>query len=170
MVDRELQTKESILQSWVGNWVELHYAASSAEVTPHGEVISGPAETRTGTYRLEAADDRGIEAFIPDPDESRMIFVPSNSILLIRGPSHEELERERSERAEEGGPPHNRQELMDRLAGAQTESEVADAIAAADDWLAEHPSDGDVRVARDHLRKAHHPSDEDLELEEGNPT
>ncbi len=168
MADQKLQTRESILQSWVGNWVELHYAASSAEVTPHGEMISGPAETRVGTYRLETADDRGIEAFIPDPDESRTIFIPWNSVLLIRGPSHEELER--SERTEEGGPPHGRQELMDRLAGAQTGSEVAAAIAAADDWLADHPSDGDVRVARDHLRKAHRPNNEDLELEEGNPT
>ena len=131
-------------------------------------MISGPAETRIGTYLLEAASDRGIEAFIPDPEESRTIFVPWNSVLLIRGPSREELEREQSERTEESDPTRDRQRLMDRLTNTQNPSEVAAAIAAADDWLADHPSDGDVRAARDRLRKAYPPNDEDLE--EGSPT
>jgi alkylation response protein AidB-like acyl-CoA dehydrogenase len=131
-------------------------------------MISGPAETRIGTYLLEAASDRGIEAFIPDPEESRTIFVPWNSVLLIRGPSREELEREQSERTEESDPTRDRQRLMDRLANTQTPSEAAAAIAAADDWLADHPSDADVRAARDRLRKAYPPNDEDLE--EGSPT
>jgi hypothetical protein len=165
-VDRESEARESILRRWVGKWVELHYAASSAEVVPHGEMIAGPPETRIGTYLMEAVDDRGIEAFVPDPDGIRTLFVPWNSLLLIRGPSREELER--SERTEEGGPPRDRREIMDRLAGAQTPSEAAAAIAAADDWLAARPSDGDVRVARDRLREVHPPDDGDLE--EGSPT
>jgi hypothetical protein len=119
-------------------------------------------------YLIEAVDDRGVEAFIPDPDESRTIFVPWNSVLLIRGPSREELEREQSERTEEGDPSRNRQQLMDRLASAQSPSEVDAAIAAADDWLADHPSDGDVRIAREQLQEAHPPNGKDLE--EGSPT
>ncbi len=144
---------ESILQRWVGSWVELHHAASSAEITPHGEMISGPAESRVGTYRLEAIDERGIEAGILNPDERRTIFVPWHSILLIQGPSREELQRDqdRPEQTEEAAPSHRRQELMDLLANAGTPTQVAVARAAADTWLADHPSDGDVRAARDQL-------------------
>ncbi len=163
-MDQVPETRESVLQRWVGDWVELHYAASSAEVTPHG-IIAGPPETRVGMYLLEAIDDRGIEAFIPDPDERRTIFVPWNSVLLVRGPSREELER--SERTEEGGPPRDREELMDQLSNAQTPSEIADAKAAADSWLATHPEDGDVRLVRERLES--HPPD-DTDLEEGSPT
>jgi hypothetical protein len=57
---------------------------------------------------------------------------------------------------------------MDRLIRARNESEVAATLAAADDWLAANPSDGDVRAARDQLREAM-PQD-DTELEEGSPT
>ena len=155
------ETRGSVLQRWVGNWIELHYAASSAEVTPHG-IISGPPETRVGMYLLEAIDDRGIEAFIPDPDERRTIFVPWNSVLLVRGPSREELER-----TEEGGPSRDREELMDQLSNARTPSEIADAKAAADSWLATHPEDGDVRLVRERLESL---SSNDMDLEEGSPT
>jgi hypothetical protein len=41
--------------------------------------------------------------------------------------------------------------LMDRLAKAQTATEVAVARGAADAWLAANPSDGDVRMALDRL-------------------
>lgn len=61
-----------------------------------------------------------------------------------------------------------RQELLDRLAGAQTPSEVASVRTAADNWLAEHPDDGDVRQARERLAAAE--VEEDLDLEEGSPT
>jgi hypothetical protein len=159
------EAREAILQRWVGSWVELHYTASSAEVTPHGAIVTGPPETRVGAYLLEAVDDRGIEAFIPDPDERRTIFVPWNSVLLVRGPSREELEQ--AEQTEEGSPPRERQELMDQLASAQTSSEIADAKAAADSWLATHPSDGDVRAAREQLETR---SPDDVDLEEGSPT
>ncbi len=40
---------------------------------------------------------------------------------------------------------------MDRLANAQTTTEVAVAKGAADAWLAADPSDGDVRMALDQL-------------------
>ncbi|MDQ3965454.1 MAG: hypothetical protein M3246_03215 [Actinomycetota bacterium] len=162
-MDQGSEARESILQRWVGSWVELHYAASSAEVTPHGAIVTGPPETRVGAYLLEAVDDRGIEAFIPDPHERRTIFVPWNSVLLVRGPSREELEQ--AERTEEAG--RERQELMDQLASARTSSEIADAKAAADSWLADHPSDGDVRAAREQLETR---SPDDADLEEGSPT
>ena len=145
------QTRESILQRWVGSWVELHHVASSAEITPHGEMITGPTESRVGTYRLEAIDARGIEASVLDPGGRRTIFVPWHSVLLIRGSSPEELERERVEQPEEGGDPSRRQELMDLLASAGTPTQVTVARAAADSWLASNPSDGDVRMARDRL-------------------
>jgi hypothetical protein len=167
MVEREPEKGESILQRWVGSWVELHYAASSAEVTPHGELIPGPPETRLGTCRLEAIGERGIEAFIPDPEERRTLFIPWNSVLLVRGPSRPEMEREESRITEESDSPHNRQELMEQLTSAQTPSEIAEARAVAESWMASHPSDGDVRAAYDQLKSQH---SEDTDLEAGSPT
>lgn len=56
------------------------------------------------------------------------------------------------ERAEGAAPiAHRRREVMDLLAGAATQTEVAVARAAADSYLASDPSDGDVRMARDRL-------------------
>jgi hypothetical protein len=161
---RKSEAKESILEGWVGNWVELHYVASSAEATPHG-ILAGPQETRVGMFLLEAIDDRGIEAFILEPDERRTLFVPWNSVLLVRGPSREELEQ--SEQTEEGEPSRDRQEIMKQVAAARTPSEIDEAKAATDEWLATHPEDGDVRVARDRLELDH---PEEMDLEEGNPT
>ena len=145
------EVRESILQRWVGSWVELHHAASSAEITPHGEMVAGPAESRVGTYRLEAIGDKGIEASILNPEERSTSFVPWHSILLIQGPSHQELDRDQSEQTEEATPSHRRQELMNLMANAGTPTEVAVARAAADTWLADYPSDGDVRAARAQL-------------------
>ena len=148
-MDREPGTRESVLQRWLGKRVELHYTASSAEVTAHGEV-TGPAETRIGMYVLEAIDDMGIEASLPDPDKGKMIYVPWNSVLLIQGPIPEDPYRDLQ--TEEAGPPHGRrQELMDRLVNAQTTTEVEVARGAADAWLAANPSDGDVRLALERL-------------------
>jgi hypothetical protein len=56
---------------------------------------------------------------------------------------------------------------MARLAEARTSSELASARAAADDWLAANPGDGDVRLARQRLGVE---PEEDLDLEEGSPT
>ena len=145
------EVRDSILQRWVGSWVELHHAASSAEITPHGEMVVGPAESRVGTYRLEAIDDKGIEASILNPEERSTSFVPWHSVLLIQGPSRQELDRDQSEQTEEATPSHRRQELMNLMANAGTPTEVAVARAAADTWLADNPSDGDVRAARAQL-------------------
>ena len=148
-MDREPGIRESALQRWLGKRVELHHTASSAEVTAKG-VVAGPPETRIGVYVLEAVNDTGIEASVPDPDDGKMIYVPWNSVLLIQGPIPEDPNRD-PER-EEAAPPHDRrQELMDRLANAQTTTEVAVAKGAADAWLAANPSDGDVRMALDQL-------------------
>ncbi len=51
----------------------------------------------------------------------------------------------------ETAPSIDRQELMDLMVKARTPAEVTIARAAADSYLASAPSDGDVRVARDHL-------------------
>jgi hypothetical protein len=148
-MDQVPEKRESIVQSWVGTWVELHYAASSAEVTPHGE-ISGPAETRIGICRLEAVDEKGIEASLPDAGKRSTLFIPWHSVLLIQGPSRQEMEQDQSEQTAEASPAR-RQELMDLLASAGNSTQVAVARAAADSWLASNPSDGDVRSARDQL-------------------
>ncbi len=59
------------------------------------------------------------------------------------------------ERAEGAAPiAHRRREVMDMLAGAATQTEVAVARAAADSYLTSDPSDGDVRAARDRLPNA----------------
>ena len=148
-MDRGPGARGSVLQRWLGKRVELHHAASSAEVTAKGE-ITGPAETRIGVYVLEAVSDTGIEASVPDTDNGTMIYVPWNSVLLIQGPIPEDPNRDPE--TEEAAPPHGRRrELMDRLANAQTTTEVAVARGAADAWLAANPSDGDVRVALDRL-------------------
>jgi hypothetical protein len=148
-MDRGPGIRGSVLQRWLGKRVELHHAASSAEVTAKGEV-TGPAETRIGVYVLEAVSDMGIEASVPDTDDGTMIYVPWNSVLLIQGPIPENSNRDPE--TEEATPPHGRRrELMDRLAKAQTATEVAVARGAADAWLAANPSDGDVRMALDRL-------------------
>jgi hypothetical protein len=67
---------------------------------------------------------------------------------------------------EEDNRRHGRQELLDRLAGARTPAESANARAAADSWLADNPGDDDIRRARERLGMAS--SEEDLE--EGSPT
>lgn len=51
---------------------------------------------------------------------------------------------------------------MNLLADAETPSEAADAKAAADGWLLTHPSDGDVRMAREQLEDRF-PDDQDSE-------
>lgn len=69
-----------------------------------------------------------------------------------------------------------RRELLERLSGAQSPLEAADARAEADRWIARHPDDKEVRRAKEHLRPAEgeedlegeHQGDEDLE--EGSPT
>ena len=59
-----------------------------------------------------------------------------------------------------------RQELLDRLARAETPSESASARAAADSWLADNPGDDDVRRIRERLGT----TEQEEDLEEGGPT
>lgn len=76
----------------------------------------------------------------------------------------------------EGDEQGERRELLERLSGAQSPLEAADARAEADRWMAKHPDDEEVRRAAEHLRPAEgeehmggeHQGDEDLE--EGSPT
>ena len=76
----------------------------------------------------------------------------------------------------EGSEQEGRRELLDRLSGAQSPLEAADARAEADRWMAQHPDDEEVRRAVNRLRPAEgeedlrgeHQGDEDLE--EGSPT
>jgi len=75
----------------------------------------------------------------------------------------------------EGSEQGERRELLERLSGAQSRLEAADARAEAQRWMAQHPDDEEVRQAVDRLRPAN--GEEDLggeqqgeDLEEGSPT
>lgn len=143
------------------------------QVVEEGQVLKGQLEARTAAFYLKAYSTFGIEVS-KGAERGNEIFIPWGAVLAIWGPSREDLEqtirddteREWSQPAEEVRPPRDRQELMERLSIARTPSEVANARAAADIWLATHPGDGDVRLAREQLRPAY--SEEDLE--EGSPT
>lgn len=85
-----------------------------------------------------------------------------------------ERERKRVGPMAEGSEHGGRRELLDRLSGAQSRLEAADARAEAERWMAQHPDDEEVRRAVDHLQPAG--GEEDLggeqqeDLEEGSPT
>ncbi len=87
-----------------------------------------------------------------------------------------ERDRERVRPLAGGNEQGERRELLERLSGAQSPLEAADARAEADRWMAEHPDDEEVRRAMEQLRPAEgeedmggeHQGDEDLE--EGSPT
>lgn len=140
-------------------------------VVEEGQVLKGQLETRTAAFYLRAYSNFGIEV-TKRPERGNEIFMPWGAVLAIWGPSREDLEQnargavERSEPTEEGSLPQDRQELMNLLGSARTPSEIANARAAADSWLVTHPSDGDVRLAREQLGSAYPEED----LEEGSPT
>jgi hypothetical protein len=108
--------------------------------------------------------------------DSEPRFLPWSAVLKIAGIDREisedfeeaRHEEEQVEQTEEGRLPDHRQELMKRLANAQTPSEIMNARAAADCWLAAHPGDGDVRLARERLGTED--PEEYLDLEAGSPT
>lgn len=87
-----------------------------------------------------------------------------------------EGDRERVRAVAEGNEQGERRELLERLSGAQSPLEAADARAEADRWIVKHPDDKEVRQAAEHLRPAEgeeymggeRQGDEDLE--EGSPT
>ena len=144
------------------------------QVVEEGRVLKGEPEARTAAFYLKGHSNFGVEV-AKTAERGSEIFLPWGAVLAIWGPSREDLEhhareateREQPERiGERGGPPRDRRELMNRLGSARTPSEVANAKAAADDWLAAHPGDGDVRLARERLPTAYPAED----LEEGSPT
>ncbi len=135
----------SLAELWVGRRVVIqHLAGTPDEEQP----VAKKEEMFLATYNALGAEAQRSAEETP-------LFIPWGAILSIQGPSREDLERERQDR----------QELMDRLAGAETESEVEDARTAADSWLSAHPSDGDVRLAREQLEAR--PAED---LGEGSPT
>ncbi len=86
-----------------------------------------------------------------------------------------ERERKRVVPMAEGSEQGGRRELLERLSGAQSRLEAADARAEAERWMTQHPEDEEVRRAVDRLRPAG--GEEDLggeqqgeDLEEGSPT
>ncbi len=172
--------KRGLISLMLGQQVAIKYLSGPditdenvEQVVEEGQVLKGELEARTATFYLRAYSDLGIEVSREAESSSSEIFLPWSAVLAIWGPSRESLEqhatkntvRERSRRAE-GSVLRNRQELMNQLVDARTPSEVASARAAADSWLATHPGDGDVRLAREHLRSAYPEED----LEEGSPT
>lgn len=141
-------------------------------VVEEGRILEGQPEARTATFYLKAYSDFGIEV-TREAGPGNDIFIPWGAVLAIWGPSRESLEEETTEpreqprRIEEGGPVEDRQKLMERLSTARTPSEVTNARAAADSWLAAHPGDGDVRLARERLQQSAYREED---LEEGSPT
>lgn len=65
--------------------------------------------------------------------------------------SDEESEQDQLEQTEQAIPSVDRQELMNLLANASTSTELAVARGAAQSYLTDNPSDGDVRAALDQL-------------------
>ncbi len=145
-----------IMTEWLGEWILVRYwggpkiNADDAESNAPDYVASGPAEARQTMTLLEEVGNWGITVRHADDPPDVTSFLPWSAVMMMRGPSREAMEREQAEQTEEADPAR-RQELMDLLASAGTPTEVEVARAAADTWLASNPSDGDVRVARDHL-------------------
>ncbi len=143
------------------------------QIVEEGRVLKGQPEARTAAFYLRGCSQFGVEVS-KTAQRGNEIFIPWGAVLAIWGPSREELERnarahtdrDQPERTEEGDLPRDRRELMDQLGDARTPSEIAEAKVAADNWLAAHPSDGDVRLARERLQ-AEYPEED---LEEGSPT
>ncbi len=143
------------------------------QVIEEGRVLKGPSEARTAAFYLREYSNFGIEVS-KTAERGNEIFIPWGAVLAIWGASREDLERtareatdqEQPERTGGSSPPRDRRDLMSQLSNARTPAEVANVRAAADNWLAAHPSDGDVRLARERLPSEHPEED----LEEGSPT
>lgn len=173
------QERRNLIDLMLGHQVAVKYVSGPDiiednvdQVVEEGRVLKGEPEARTAAFYLRGHSNFGIEVS-KTAERGSEIFLPWGAVLAIWGPSREDLERhareatEQQERTgEDDHPPRDRRELMSRLGSARTPSEVANAKAAADEWLAAHPSDGDVRLARERLR-APFPAED---LEEGSPT
>jgi hypothetical protein len=143
------------------------------QIVEEGRVLKGPPEARTAAFYLRGYSDLGIEVSRMG-ERGNAFFIPWGAVLAIWGSSREDLERTAREATDQeqpmltggGEPPRHRRELMSQVGGARTPSEVANARAAANNWLAAHSDDGDVRMARERLQ-AEYPEED---LEEGSPT
>jgi hypothetical protein len=138
----------SLTELWLGRQVVIQHLAD----TPDGRrPVAKKEEMFLAAYNVLGAE---TQRSVGEPPR----FIPWSAVLSIQGPPREEIEQEE----------RGRQELMEQLCSARTESEIASAETAADSWLSSHPGDGDVRLARERLEMA--PPGEDSDLEEGSPT
>ena len=159
----------TLLDAWLGKTVFVQYTGADApsdeqleELTEDPDtMLASPPRTVTRFLILEGYDWFGI-VVRSRSEEDVPFLLPWGAVLYMQaieeaeeaGPEpavHERGEQFEDEQAEEAAPRPDRQELMDRLANAQTSTEVAVARGAADAWLAASPSDGDVRMALDRL-------------------
>ena len=162
-MDRDPADK-NLLYLMLGHQVFIEYLAGPRvtednfdQVVKQGETLAGP-EARTRAYYLRGISSQGIEV-TPTEEHKNYVFISWGAVLRIWGPDRLELEyaeREAMEQnqqhdTEDTAPQPDRQEAMDLLANAETLSEAAAAKVAADCWLLIHPSDGDVRMAREQL-------------------
>lgn len=167
-----------LVETWLGNTVFVEYVGGQPlegevlrRIAAEDSTADTPQRVKTSFLVLENYNRYGIEVRFRGDAEPH--FLPWGAILRMaeaEGASpegSEEAPSERTERMQGEVPPRDREELMDRLADAQTPSELASARTAADDWLTANPGDGDVRLARERLGAE---PEEDLELEEGSPT
>ena len=159
----------TLLDAWLGKTVFVQYTGADApseeqleELTEDPDtMLASPPRTVTRFVVLEGYDWFGI-VVRSRSEEDAPFLLPWGAVLYMQaieeaeeaGP--ERVAQERANQvedgqAEEAAPLPDRQELMDRLANAQTTTEVAVAKGAADAWLAANPSDGDVRMALDQL-------------------
>jgi hypothetical protein len=155
-----------IAQDWLGRWVVMEYwAGPEFDYDDEDKVVQGRPEARTAAVYLEWVGPWGVE--VRRLEDDPVSFFPWSAVIRIEGPTREEMEREQAEQPEQAASSPDRQEVMDLLTNAETPSEAADAKAAADGWLLTHPSDGDVRMAREQL-EARFP--EGTDPEEASPT
>jgi len=167
-----------LVETWLGNTVFVEYVGGQPlegevlrRIAAEDSTADTPQRVKTSFLVLENYNQYGIEVRFRGDAEPH--FLPWGAILRMAEAEggtpegSEEAPSERTERTQGDGPPRDRGELMDRLADARIPSELVSARAAADDWLAANPGDGDVRLARERLGAE---SEEDLELEEGSPT
>jgi hypothetical protein len=173
------QERPLLVETWLGSTIFVEYVGGQSlesdalrRISAEDSTAEAPQIVKTSFLVLENYNSYGIEVRFRGAPEPH--FLPWGAILRIASAEpeipqdREEAPPQKARQMEEGAAPRDRQELMDRLANAGTPSELSNARAAADSWLASNPSDGDVRLALERLGAA--VPEEDLELEEGSPT
>ena len=167
-----------LVEAWLGTTVFVEYVGGQPlggevlrRIAAENSTADTPQRVKTSFLVLENYNRYGIEVRFRGDAEPH--FLPWGAVLRMaeaEGATSEssgEAPSESKERTREDDPLRDRGELMNRLAEARTPSELASARAAADDWLAANPGDGDVRLARERLGTE---PEGDLDLEEGSPT